>query len=652
MTALWQLRPQDPDLARRLSDQLHVHPAVAQTLINRGITEAQTAKRFWNPSLSDLAHPFDLPGAEEAADYLAEAVIAGRRIGVYGDYDADGITSTAVLINFLGLNGPSTANPRPTLIKPANVSQGPGFITDAVTGMLDWWEKVHILPRAKIQFGIIITQQSEDYEIYSAFRTTDITLTSIVNNALPGVSLPDESPAELVPAQSSMLDAATTDNTGDAFVLGTEVLRSVIAEELGLPQFDTTIEFNFSSGDAPQLFVSGIRIVLMPMEYEAPVKETLAFLTDIITALSGKEQRIALRKNPRQLFEVTYKLDTNDRQRMQALLMDWMGNAFGFPVQADVLYLTAAVSVGGTAYSVAGADDVDIRNGGLAVAITDANTFDVIQIGALTDTLITANDPSVNAYPVGTRIYPVRVATILKTVTGARSQNNLETFKIIFEVSDNDTGVLTASTAAYSTYNGRVLFDDCNVVTGDMSEQFKMRVYRVDGETGRVARTTTWDRGKRGSQKGFVLRSRAEIMDFRRVMLAIEGRVKAFYIPTFIADLEVTANLTIGTDTVDIARIEYERHIQARIPKTVFKITFTDDTSLVRTVLSAAGVDSDTERLTVDDTWPANRTVAEIVRIQFYELSRFDSDSVVINYPRIGLADSRMPVMQVFDDNA
>ena len=66
---------------------------------------------------------------------------------------------------------------------------------------------------------------------------------------------------------------------------------------------------------------------------------------------------------------------------------------------------------------------------------------------------------------------------------------------------------------------------------------------------------------------------------------------------------------------------------------------------------SSAGVDSTTERLTLDTTWPATRTVDEVERVQFYELSRFDADNIRIQYPRIGLAKCQMPVMQVFDDN-
>jgi hypothetical protein len=561
----------------------------------------------------------------------------------------------AELINLPDNSGPRTNQDRPTLpARPAGTEQGvvPTFFGDHPTSLTDWWEKVHVLPRTEIAFGNIITQKQEDYELYSAYREVSITLDSITNNALPGVSLPDESTPEVVPRQTSMLDAATTDNLSDTLELGTMVKREVVAAQNGLPVFDTTLDFSFDSGDDPQLFISGTRIVLMPMAYEAPVKETLAFLTDIITALSGKEQRIALRKQPRQIFEVIYRLTTNERQRMQALIMDWTDNVFGFPVHEEALTLTAAVSAGATVYPVTGADEVDLRVGGLAVVITDANTFDVITIDSLTATTITATDASLNAYPKDTLIMPLRAATVLKSIAGARALNNLETFKIIFEVVDNDTGALTGSTAAYSTYNGRVLFDDCNVVSGEMAEEYRRRIYRIDNKTGVVARSSTWDRNKRHHQKGFVLRSRLETLNFRRVLISLAGRQKAFYIPTFIEDLEVKANLTIGTSTMDIENIEYERFIQSREPKIIFRITFTDGTSLVRIVQSVANVDATTERLTLDTTWPANRTVAEISRVQFYELSRFGADNFVINHPRPGLASCQQPVVQVFDDNA
>ena len=581
-----------------------------------------------------------------------EAPLPGRTegfapppIGIAVEFD-----SMATLVVPMALGSDLTTGSPTAPSAPAANDLGEAHPWDMATVGFDWFEHIHIVPRAKIDFGNIITQVEEDYEIFSAYRNSGHTITNIDNNVAPGVELPTVSAPQMISPLRSLLNTASTYNHDLTTGLGTLVKTVVRATSKGLPFFDSNILFEVSSNDV-ELFMSGSRIVLIPQEYEAPVTETLSFLTDIITALDGSEQRIALRKNPRQLFEVTYKLTTNDRQRMQALLMDWTDQVFGFPVQHEALKLTSAVSSGATSYPVLAADEVDLRLGGLAVVITDANTFDVITIDALTSTTITAADVSINAYPAGTLIMPMRTVNVVRTISGSREINNMELFKVLFEVTDNDTGALSGDVSAYSTYNSKVLFDDCNVVSGPMAEQYKRRVYRIDNRTGRVAQTSTWDRGKRHHQKGFVLHNRLETLNFRRAMISIAGRQKSFYIPTFIEDLEVKANLVSAASTMDIERIEYERFIQSREPKRTFLITFTDGSSLVRIVQSVASVDTTTERLTLDTTWPANRTVAEVVRVQFYEPTRFGGDNVVIKHSRVGLASTQMPVVQVFDDN-
>jgi len=538
---------------------------------------------------------------------------------------------------------------------------------DDATAMKElWFEKVHILPRVKIEFGNIITQKDDQYEVYNALRDADITVASLTNNVTPGVSFPDESTPEVIESQSSALDSTTGSqgNLTDPQTLANMVQRDVLAEIDGLPVFDDSVVFNVTGGNDVQLLLSGTRLVLMPMEYEAPVRETLAWLTDIITALDGAEQRIALRKQPRQLFEVTYRLTGAERQRMQSLLMDWTDNSFGFPLWHEKLQLTAAHTAGGTTYNVADTSEVDLRVGGLAVVLSDNNTFDVITIASMTATTIVSADVSLNSYAVGTTIMPMRTAQVLGSVAANRHQNELEEFRVRFLVTDNDTGALSGDVSGYSTYDdggtvgARVLFDDCNVMEDrQMAEEYKRRVYRIDNSTGVVKTSSTWDRNKRSSQKGFSLRSRAEILTFRKMLSGIHGRQKSFYIPTFIDDLEVKAQLNTGASTMDIENIEYERFVQSRRPKIIFKITYdigAGEVTLIRTITAATGVDSTTERLTTGDgleTWPTDIATNQIIRIEFYELVRFDADSVPITYPQIGRATCTMPIVQVFDEN-
>jgi single-stranded-DNA-specific exonuclease len=100
-TKIWQLRPHDEAGARRLSAELGSTEIVARLLVNRGVADAASAQRFLNPVLSNLHPPHALPGTETAATLFAEAIQAHRRIRIFGDYDADGVTGTAILVRLV-----------------------------------------------------------------------------------------------------------------------------------------------------------------------------------------------------------------------------------------------------------------------------------------------------------------------------------------------------------------------------------------------------------------------------------------------------------------------------------------------------------------------------------------------------------------------
>jgi single-stranded-DNA-specific exonuclease len=101
----WQLLPHDQAAVEALSAALGASPVVAQLLLNRRITAPDQARRFLGAPLAGLHKPDLLPGASRAADLLLDAVRQGRRVCVYGDYDADGITGTAILCQGLRLLG-------------------------------------------------------------------------------------------------------------------------------------------------------------------------------------------------------------------------------------------------------------------------------------------------------------------------------------------------------------------------------------------------------------------------------------------------------------------------------------------------------------------------------------------------------------------
>lgn len=104
---VWHLLPSDQDAIGRLTKLARLSPVVAQLVLNRGISGANDAKRFLDASLSGLHSPQLLPHIPDAAERIVTAVKAGRRICIYGDYDTDGVTGTAILVQLLTKLGAS-----------------------------------------------------------------------------------------------------------------------------------------------------------------------------------------------------------------------------------------------------------------------------------------------------------------------------------------------------------------------------------------------------------------------------------------------------------------------------------------------------------------------------------------------------------------
>jgi single-stranded-DNA-specific exonuclease len=102
MNKLWKIKPCDDVLADALCRELEDLPRpLVSVLVQRGCKTAEEATAFMNPSLSALCDPFELPGMERAVERIRRALAAGEKICVFGDYDVDGVCSTALLVRVL-----------------------------------------------------------------------------------------------------------------------------------------------------------------------------------------------------------------------------------------------------------------------------------------------------------------------------------------------------------------------------------------------------------------------------------------------------------------------------------------------------------------------------------------------------------------------
>ena len=108
----WQIAPSNPSQAAQLAagitltDNEATSALLAQVLINRGIETVEQAQLFINPETAELPSPLtEFPDLEISLDLLVDAIANKSKIAICGDYDADGMTSTAVLIRALSSLG-------------------------------------------------------------------------------------------------------------------------------------------------------------------------------------------------------------------------------------------------------------------------------------------------------------------------------------------------------------------------------------------------------------------------------------------------------------------------------------------------------------------------------------------------------------------
>lgn len=93
----WALTPADPALVEALSAETGLTATTTRVMVARGVADVGAAKRFLEPRLDrDWLDPDAIPGMPDAADAVAAAISAGRRIVVFGDFDLDGISAAAV----------------------------------------------------------------------------------------------------------------------------------------------------------------------------------------------------------------------------------------------------------------------------------------------------------------------------------------------------------------------------------------------------------------------------------------------------------------------------------------------------------------------------------------------------------------------------
>lgn len=501
----------------------------------------------------------------------------------------------------------------------SNNSPTPGpvfaaFSTVLPAGMGDYWfNRLHILPRSLV-LGNILTTITRQLDIYNAFLFESHDLQAFINNAGAGTSITDlPTLPYTIPPQESLL--LTLEVTPD-----------------GAATINTTLDFDTDEPYLLQVPIQGTRIVMFPFEPEAPLTERIQFLTDILEAKDGTEQRVSLRLAPRQEFDLKLlREDGPERQKVDYLLFDWQSRVFGLPIWTEPAYVTSAITAGQTSVNVDDTTLSDFRAGGLAIVFESEDKFDALEVLSVGPTVINFNTPVLNNYAAGVRVMPLRTAITTQPAQEKKWAVNLAEFNLTMRVLDNTVDL--SSTSGWPTYNSKVLLSDPNAIDTTLDGNISRQITVFDSAgVGKFSLGSTWNRARHGSAKTFITRTRAGLWSVRRLLHALRGSQVSFYLPTFTKDITLATLYLSGSSAMTIVNVGYTKYAKQRTPKVDIRIILNNGTIFTRTITASAELTPTTEQITLSSTIGQNIDPSDIARIEFLEKVRIDGEEITIEH--------------------
>lgn len=177
------------DLSRELNLPLWLSTVLHHRMKNWSDPSVEAAKRFLDPSLKNLPDPFSMNDMDQGADRLAEAIVQGETIAIYGDYDVDGTVGSALMRRFLRRLGVE-----PIVYQPDRQKEGYGVNISAMDLLAEKGAKLLLT----IDCGITSVKEVE--------RANELGMDVIICD--------HHEPKEILPPAYAVLDHKRADNTG------------------------------------------------------------------------------------------------------------------------------------------------------------------------------------------------------------------------------------------------------------------------------------------------------------------------------------------------------------------------------------------------------------------------------------------------------
>jgi hypothetical protein len=458
-----------------------------------------------------------------------------------------------------------------------------------VTGRLahrfadDLFDRVHVLPTA-LALGNVVSELTRELFVWNAWRATPQTLTALRLEGDAGSTLtaPGALPLMLRPLQERVL----------TLTVGLD----------GPPVIDARAILDFADGTAWSIRIDGLRLNAwtLPPDWNEPLVETLAWLTDVQVAVAGTVTRTPLRDAPRRSWEFAVLADRRERRFVEHALFDWSARVWALPVFVDTTWLRAPVALGAGEIAIATAG-LDFAVGSLAMLSRDVATYELVEVTEITADRLRLRAPTRRAWPRGTRLLPCRTARLTDAPELRRLNDQVMRTQVRFEATEPcDCPAALPATR----YRGFPVLEHRRDETRDPAASLVRRFEVLDSEVGRSHTDDLSGLAWTTQSHAWRLVGRAARAAHRSLLYGLQGRAEALWLPTWTDDLEIVETIGESAVTLTVAACGVARSLRQQVGRRHLRIELTDGTVFYRAVEASTEIalanDALGERLRID----------------------------------------------------
>lgn len=471
----------------------------------------------------------------------------------------------------------------------------------------DFYNRIH-LSISVLALGNVVGQQQRIVSAWNA-HTFGVTLQSLVLSESEGIEVTGQPPTPL------------------SFVPLQERAWTVIVSPEGPPTIDATVTWSFDTGTTLKLSITGNRVSPWTWrpDWARGISESLEWMTDVLEAEEGDEQRIGRRMTPRQTWSFTSTAVGVERQAMEAAIAGWGARTWALPLWPHGSDLKAAAIAGDAVLQAAGLSREFVA-GGLALVIgEDSMDSEVVEVESFTATTIVLRRGLSKPWPIGSVVYPAKSAR-LTDVAISRFTGDCSDAGVTFAVAvANPHPALDPATLPQ--HRGFGVMETRPDWTQAPTLSAERRLAVSDNGSG----VPRWSDRAGYPTLRQVLRygplGRAELDGMRRLQYYLAGQLRALWVPSYASDLQLRTIAAAGASNIDVAYCGYTAYLRGQVGRTDIRIQ-TAAGIQYRQITGSTDIGGGIERLGLASPLQLQLDPAERVEISFLSLMHGDSDRV------------------------